>query len=123
MTGLTFVTPLLGLDPLTDFELEVLDGPDGLYALRSIDVPHRRMFLLDPVIYFPDYHPELTDEQVVTLELDSPNDATMFVIANHRAGTTTVNLLAPIFVNTITNICAQFIFEGQGWPLQAPLGV
>jgi flagellar assembly factor FliW len=32
-----------------------------------------------------------------------------------------VNLLAPIVVNKATNMCAQFILEGQDWPIQAPL--
>jgi flagellar assembly factor FliW len=95
VTRLTFVEPPLGLAPLTDFTLEQLEGPDGLFALQSVDDPARRMFLLDP--------------------------AALFVIANHREGTTTVNLLAPIVVNKTTNMCAQFILEGQDWPIQAPL--
>jgi flagellar assembly factor FliW len=121
VTGLTFVTPPLGLDPLTEFTLEQLDGPEGLYALQAVNVPDRRMFLLDPVVYVPGYHPELTDEQVAALNLTSPDEAAMFVIANHRDGATTVNLLAPIIVNTTTDMCAQFILEGQDWSIQAPL--
>lgn len=121
MTELTFVTPPLGLEPLTDFTLEQLEGPDGLFALQSVDVPDRRMFLLDPSVYVPGYHPELTDEQVETLQLASPDEAAMFVIANHRAGVTTVNLLAPIIVDMTTNMCAQFILEGQDWSIHAPL--
>lgn len=121
MTGLTFVAPPLGLDPLTEFTLEQLDGPDGLYALQAVDAPDRRMFLLDPVVYVPGYHPELNDEQVATLELASPEEAAMFVIANHRDGATTVNLLAPIIVNTTTARCAQFILEGQDWSIRTPL--
>jgi flagellar assembly factor FliW len=121
VTGLTFVTPPLGLDPLTDFTLEQLDGTDGLYALQSVNVPDRRMFLLDPVLYVPSYHPELTDEQVAALKLTSPDEAAIFVIANHREGATTVNLLAPIIVNTTTEMCAQFILEGQDWSIWASL--
>jgi flagellar assembly factor FliW len=121
VTGLTFVTPPLGLDPLIDFTLEQLDGPDGLYALQAINVPDRRMFLLDPIVYVPGYRPELTDEQVEALKLTSPDEAATFVIANHRDGATTVNLLAPIIVNTTTDMCAQFILEGQDWSIRAPL--
>ncbi|HEX9089293.1 MAG TPA: flagellar assembly protein FliW [Arthrobacter sp.] len=122
MTGLTFVAPPLGLDPLTEFNLETLDGSDGLYALQAVDA-ELRMFLLDPVVFIPGYNPELTDDQASALKLASPDDAAMFVIANHRDGATTVNLLAPIIVNTVTDMCAQFILEGQDWPIQAPLGV
>lgn len=121
MSKLTFVTPPLGLDPLTEFTLEQLDGAVGLYALQSLDVPERRMFLLDPGVYVPDYHPELTDEQLATLALASQDAAAVFVIANHRGGATTVNLLAPIIVDTGTGKCAQFILEGQDWSIRAPL--
>jgi flagellar assembly factor FliW len=121
VTRLTFVEPPLGLAPLTDFALEQLEGPAGLFALQSVDDPARRMFLLDPAVYVSNYHPELSDAQAAALNLTTPEEAALFVIANHREGTTTVNLLAPIVVNKTTNMCAQFILEGQDWPIQAPL--
>jgi flagellar assembly factor FliW len=121
VTRLTFVEPPLGLEPLTDFTLEQIEGPDGLFALQSVDDPARRMFLLNPAVYVPNYHPELSDAQAAALNLSTPDEAALFVIANHREGTTTVNLLAPIVVNKTTNMCAQFILEGQDWPIQAPL--
>jgi flagellar assembly factor FliW len=121
VTRLTFVEPPLGLEPLTDFTLEQIEGPDGLFALQSVDDPARRMFLLNPAVYVPNYHPELSDAQAAALNLSTPDEAALFVIANHREGTTTVNLLAPIVVNQTTNMCAQFILEGQDWPIQAAL--
>jgi flagellar assembly factor FliW len=121
VTRLTFVEPPLGLEPLTDFTLEQIEGPDGLFALQSVGDPARRMFLLNPAVYVPNYHPELSDAQAAALNLSTPDEAALFVIANHREGTTTVNLLAPIVVNQTTNMCAQFILEGQDWPIQAPL--
>jgi flagellar assembly factor FliW len=121
VTRLTFVEPPLGLEPLTDFTLEQIEGPDGLFALQSVDDPARRMFLLNPAVYVPNYHPELSDAQAAALNLSTPDEAALFVIANHREETTTVNLLAPIVVNQTTNMCAQFILEGQDWPIQAPL--
>jgi len=120
VTKLSFVTPPPGLDPLRDFTLEQLEGT-GLYALQAAGDPGKRMFLLDPTVYVPGYSPELTDSQAAVLGLASPEEAAVFVIANHRNGATTVNLLAPIIVNTATDICAQFILEGQDWPIQAAL--
>jgi flagellar assembly factor FliW len=120
VTKLTFVTPPPGLDPLTDFTLEQLEGA-GLYALQAAGDPRKRMFLLDPAVYVPGYRPELSDNQAAMLNLESPDEAAMFVVANHRDGATTVNLLAPIIVNTSTDTCAQFILEGQDWPIRATL--
>lgn len=123
MTGLTFVSPLYGLEPLTEFTLDQLEGTQGLYTLKAANAPDRRMFVLDPGVYVPGYQPELTDDQAGELGLSSPAEAKVFVIANPRDGAPTVNLLAPIVVNCATGRCAQFILEGQDWPLQEPLSV
>lgn len=121
MSTVTFVAPPPGLDPLTRFSLASIDGADGLYALRSLEREDSRLFLLDPYHYIPGYAPEFTDQQCAQLELTRPEDAAVFVVATHRDGRTTANLLAPIVVNTTSDRCAQFILEGQDWPLQAEL--
>lgn len=121
MTGLTFVAPPPGLDPLVDFELTAVDGAAGLYSLRSVNAPDRRLFLLDPAVYVPGYAPEITDEQAASLKLTDPGDAAMFVVASPGSGGTTVNLLAPIIVNTATDMCAQVILEGQDYDVKTAL--
>jgi flagellar assembly factor FliW len=121
MTALTFITPPLGLDPLTNFTLKQLDGAQGLYSLQSTTTPSRRMYLLDPEVYVPDYHPHLAEHQAASIRLRSSDEAAVYVIANHHSGRTTVNLLAPIVINTSLGTCAQVILEDQDWPLRAPL--
>jgi flagellar assembly factor FliW len=123
VTGLTFVAPPPGLEPLVRFDLEQVAGADGLFTLRPVDIPDRRLFLLDAGIYLPDYHPEISDEQAARLGVTGPEGMATFVVANHQDGVTTVNLLAPIVVNTATDMCAQFILEGQDLPVRSVLTV
>lgn len=123
MTGVTFVAPPPGLEPLTRFDLEQVAGADGLFTLRPVNVPDRRLFLLDAGAYFPDYRPELSDEQAAQLGVTGPEGIATFVVANHQDGVTTVNLLAPILVNTATDMGAQFILEGQDLPIRSVLTV
>ncbi|MCQ1988088.1 MULTISPECIES: flagellar assembly protein FliW [unclassified Arthrobacter] len=123
-TGLTFLTPPPGLAPEVHFDLEEIDGAAGLFAMTaagSADGGSRRLYVLDASVYLPDYHPEITDEQRYQLELETPEDAAVLVVANPTVGGTTVNLLAPIVVNLSTGSCAQVILEGQDWPVRAPL--
>ena len=120
--ALSFVTPPPGLAPLVDFSLEAISGADGLYALQALDDVHKRMFVLDAGVYLPDYTPVLSDAQCTALSLTDPDDAQVLVVATAGQGPTTVNLLAPIIVNRKTDICAQFILDGQDFPLRAPLG-
>lgn len=50
-----------------------------------------------------------------------PEDALVLVVVNPGDPGTTMNLLAPIVVNSATGTSAQVILDGQGWPLRAEL--
>ena len=119
-TGLTFLAPPPGLDPEVHFDLSEIEGAAGLFALTAGGTS-TRLYVLDASVYLPDYHPEITDEQRLQLELETPEDAAVLVVANPALEGTTVNLLAPIVVNVNTGSCAQVILEGQDWPVRAPL--
>ena len=121
MTGLTFVAPPPGLGDLIDFELYPVDGATGLFTLEPAGVPELKMFVLDAGVYLPDYRPEISDAQAARIGAVGPDEVGTFVIANHRDGITTVNLLAPIVVNNITDRCAQVILEGQGYAVDSVL--
>ncbi|MCU1547048.1 MAG: flagellar assembly protein FliW [Homoserinimonas sp.] len=118
---LTFVTPPPGLSPFTDFTLQDIAGADGLYALQSARDRSVRLFVLDAAVYLPDYAPIITDEQCDALDVRTPEDAMVLVVANPSERGTTMNLMAPIVVNAKTGACAQVILDGQDWPLQAEL--
>ncbi|MCC9146688.1 MULTISPECIES: flagellar assembly protein FliW [unclassified Arthrobacter] len=123
-TGLTFLTPPPGLAPEVRFDLAEVEGAAGLFAMTSAagaDGGTHRLYVLDASVYLPDYHPEITDEQRLQLNLVTSEDAAVLVVANPTLEGTTVNLLAPIVVNVTTGSCAQVILEGQDWPVRAPL--
>ncbi|WP_241975301.1 MULTISPECIES: flagellar assembly protein FliW [unclassified Cryobacterium] len=110
---LTLVSPPPGLDSLTEFDFTEITGADGLYTLQSADDRQTRLFVLDAVIYLPDYSPVITDDHAHSLDLAGPEDALVLVVTNPRQGGTTVNLMVPIVVNPATERCAQIILEGQ----------
>jgi flagellar assembly factor FliW len=115
---LTFAVPPFGLAPAAVFTLTPVEGADGLFTLVGDGA---RLFVLDAAVHLPSYSPELTDEQAGGLELTSPEDAMLLVVANPGESGTTVNLLAPIVVNARTAAGAQLILEGQDLPLRAEL--
>jgi len=118
---LAFVTPPPGLEPLVDFVLQPISGAAGLYGLQSSANPRTRLFVLDAGVYLPDYQPVISDDQVQALRLASPDDALVLVVANPGEGGTSVNLMAPIVVNTRLGVCAQVILDDQDFPLRAAL--
>jgi flagellar assembly factor FliW len=117
----TFVAPPPGLEPLLDFDLETVDGAVGLYAMHATEDAQKRLYVLDAGIHLREYTPFISDEQCAVLDLTDPEDAMVLVVVNPAASGTTVNLMAPIVVNTTSGIGAQLILEGQDWPLRAEL--
>jgi len=120
--ALTFVTPPPGLAPLTDFSLDPVDGAVGLYSLVAEANRNVRLYVVDAGVYLPHYTPVITDEHAETLGLATADDAMVLVVATPAATGTTVNLMAPIVVNSSTGKSAQVILDGQDWPLQETLG-
>ncbi|MCU1407902.1 MAG: flagellar assembly protein FliW [Glaciihabitans sp.] len=118
---LTFVTPPLGFSPLIDFSLNEVDGADGLYSLTANQDADVRIFVIDAAVHLADYLPVISDEQRDSLALASADDASVLVVVNPTSDVTTVNLLAPIVVNTLTGNAQQFILENQDWSIQEPL--
>lgn len=116
----SFTAPPFGLEPLVDFALERIEGATGLFALRAAG-SETRLFVLDASVHLPDYSPVVTDEQTDALDLHDSADALLLVVATPASTGMTVNLLAPIVVNSRTGAGAQVILEGQDWPLRAEL--
>lgn len=109
---LEFVSAPFGLEPLVDFGFSAVDGADHLYALSALADPGIRMYVLaGPML--PTYAPELTDDQAAELALESSEDAAVYLVLNPSSAQTTVNLLAPIVVNTKTGAAAQFILQDK----------
>lgn len=119
--ALSFVAPPPGLSPHTEFELAPVDGSEGLFAMRAIADEAVRVFLLDPNTVLGDYAPIISDEQVELIQLTSAEDAWVLVVANPSDEGVSVNLKAPVVVNTATGRSAQMILEDQDFPIRAPL--
>lgn len=61
VTPVSFLAPPPGLEPLTEFALEDVDGAIGLYSLTGTDVSAgvRRFYAIDASVYLPEYNPEI----------------------------------------------------------------
>ncbi|WAP51682.1 flagellar assembly protein FliW [Arthrobacter sp. ATA002] len=123
--SVSFTAPPPGFAPEIDFTMSAVEGAEGLYSLlskeHSGDTGGLRIFVLDAAVYLPSYQPDITEEQRLQLGLTDAADAQVLIVANSTEAGTTVNLLAPIVLNTRTNSCAQVILEGQDWPVRIPL--
>lgn len=116
------VGPIAGFPEHRRFALVRLDDAGVLSALRSLDDPGLRFLVVPPTPFFPDYAPEVDDAWAQRLGLDTGDDALVLLIVTPGATAveSTVNLLAPVVVNTRTRAAAQVLLDGD-LPLKAPL--
>lgn len=122
---LSFVAPLPGFPAHRAFVLEDVDADGLLMALRSVDDPDLRFFVISPDPLFADYALTLDDEWTTALGLEEASDATVLLIVTFGAdvASSTANLFAPIVLNVKTGAAAQVIQNDVSLPLRAPLAL
>ncbi len=115
------VEPMPGFPDLTRFALVRLDAEGLLCSLRSVEDPDLRFLVVPPHLFFPDYAPEISDETVAALGIESAEEVLTLVVVNPGdGGGATANLLAPVIINTRTRHAGQVVLDEEQ-PVRAPL--
>jgi flagellar assembly factor FliW len=124
---ITLVEPLLGFPDHGTYSLVRLDESGLVCTLVSHDDEAVRFLVAAPHVFFPEYAPEIDDESLAALEVDtadprSVEDLVVFVLVSSRAddSTTTANLMAPIVVNHRTHRGVQVLLADD-LPMRAEL--
>lgn len=116
---------LLGFEHLKEYI--VVSNPEEA-PFSWLRVPHEPNFgflIVSPFLVAPEYEPELGDEDTAFLELDSPEDGTVFgIVTLHPLGGATINLKGPIVINRRTARGKQVIpTNAAEYSLSHPLPV
>lgn len=120
---LVFTAPPPGMAALRRFTLDPLDEIGFLFALRSVEDPDVRLFVVPPHPYFPDYRPTFDDAVARDLGLEGEAPVVLVVVRPGEEGLPpTANLLAPVVVNPTTGSACQVVLDDDRWPLRAPFG-
>lgn len=108
------VHPMPGFPDETGFQLVSLDEGGLLSALESTTRPGLRFLVVPPQPFFPDYAPVIDDETVADLGLVDAEEAVVLLVVHAGASlaSTTVNLRAPIVVNTTNRRALQVVLDG-----------
>jgi len=86
-------------------------GPDSpFFWLQMMEGPELAFLLIPSVPYFPEYNPDICKEDLSLLQIQNPQDATMFnIVTLHNEGGATANLKGPVILNRDNQIGAQFV--------------
>jgi len=121
----TFPAGLPGLPgELTRFELIALAPGSPFYFLQSLQDDNIGFILINPFDFFPEYEFDLPDEESEALGIkEPPKELAIFCIVNATRGlkNATVNLLAPLVLNTVTGTARQVVLNDRRYTVRHPL--
>lgn len=120
---LTFPGGIPGFPGAERFVLRDLTEDGTFQELTSVDEPSVALVVLSPWLAFPEYEPELPEEDREFLGIEDPAEAVVFCAVNapENVEGLTVNLLGPFVVNRRTQVGRQVILSDQPHDLRTPL--
>jgi flagellar assembly factor FliW len=114
---ITFEDGIFGFKEVKKFILLYDQGEEGgpLVWLQAIDAPETCLPLVNPMIWFTDYTPEVDDEVIKKIGELNPKVLDVFtvVVVPEKIENMTTNLKAPILVNRETKKGCQAIVNDE----------
>lgn len=106
----------------------VLDHPHNpdipLKWLQAIDDPDLAFVITDPLIFCPDYKPEINKQELMGLNITDAEDCGIISIVTIPHGEPekmTANLQGPVLINLKTREGKQIVLESDKYPLHYSL--
>lgn len=108
---LNFPEGVPGFERLKRYGLVQVDEEAPFLRLLSLDEPAVAFVILNPMSIWPDYKPQLGQEELQGLELANDEDLELYCIVtlNSDSQLVTVNLKGPIAINTVSMTARQII--------------
>ena len=106
---------LLGFESTSRFALVPADEVGAYSWLHSVEDPGLAFLTVVPAFFFPDYAPDVPDDDVEALALTDPDDAQVYCLVTISGDEVTANLLGPVVVNMVNRTARQVVLVDQGW--------
>jgi len=122
---LSFPWGMPGLEDCKQFTLTPLETDSLYYYLRCAVQPEIGLLLVNPFALFRDYEFDLAEETAAQLKIAGQDEVAVLCTVNTSRGLdlATVNLLAPIVINTNKLLAKQVILNDRRYSLRAPLKI
>lgn len=120
---ITFRHGILGFENCKRYVIVSLEEVRPFEWLLSVDNPAVGFPIINPLIFCPDYTPDIPKEALEVLEIDEPDEVEMFCIATigNDPAKATANLKGPIIVNTAKNVAKQFVLCDDTYSVHHPI--
>lgn len=122
---IVFPKGIIGFPDLKQFALvhDSEKGTDSIHWLQSLQEPAFAMPVLDPLMVYPDYNPEVDDELLKHLGTLVPEEMLVLVTVTvpKDVKQMSVNLKGPIVINAAEKKATQVIVEGDDYQVKFPI--
>jgi flagellar assembly factor FliW len=112
---------ILGFDASSEYVILNDPSTEPLRWLQSLQEPELAFVIIDPLRFRVEYELDLSDEDVDSLELSSPEEAITYaivVIPKNEPQKMTANLQGPIVINAAKMIAKQVISTNSSHTLK-----
>ncbi|MDG5814501.1 flagellar assembly protein FliW [Chitinispirillales bacterium ANBcel5] len=106
-------------------EFVIISIPD--YApfewLVCVDGSRLRFAIINPLLFSPDYSPDIKKTQLEELRIEKPEDILLFSVVTIRENPleSTANLIGPIIINKSKRIGKQIIIDDDQYSTREPI--
>jgi flagellar assembly factor FliW len=116
---------LLGFERVKKYHLISNHGEEPFYWFQACEDPSLSFLVISPFEVLNTYRPDISPEDVRSLELEGPDDAVLLNIVTLRPqGRSTLNLKGPIVINRYSHIGKQVILANAAqFSVQHPLPI
>lgn len=120
---ITFTAGLPGFPAQKKFVPVQYRENSPLFFLQSIELPELAFIIGDPFHIVGNYVVDIPQEDQEALEINSPEEASVYVILTLRQGgkIITANLVAPLVINMVKKIGRQVILFNSPYNSRFPL--
>lgn len=120
---ITFPCGIPGFEKNKEFVLVTIPEYAPFEWLVCIDGSRLRFAVINPLLFAPDYTPNIIKEQLGELGIDRPEDILLYVIVTIRENPldSTANLIGPVVINRAKKIGKQIIIDDERYSTQEPI--
>ena len=114
---------LLGFEELKQFVIVAIEECLPFEWLVSVEDPVIAFPLLNPTLFFSDYKPSLSKDDLASLDIKKEKDIEMFCIVamGEKPENVTLNLKGPILINMKNKMGKQIVLTEDYYSLHHPL--
>ncbi|MCI0511749.1 flagellar assembly protein FliW [candidate division KSB1 bacterium] len=114
---LTVPNGILGFEHFKKYLILDAEEYRPFKLMVAIDDPRITFIVVEPLIFFPDYTPNISKTDLKDLKIDNDNTTKIYSIVtlSRTPEEITVNLSGPIYVNTQTFVGKQIALTGDSY--------